>query len=210
MEHLPPKPVLNSKSICRTYAPMLITSFSSSSKTGILTSTISTLTFVPLQSFLSASKIISILTSLTSELINNASSFSLLQWAQYVIQMGWLYNTGIPQVEFVFVPGKECLLVFLVLQTEINQRFPTHWKRFRTCCQYFVCRHLSCPPTSFQSWHGGTSQFTETARTQSHPLLSTLPRPILLSSQLSTPIICQVCSVRLTFFHVTIQYSLFF
>lgn len=74
-------------------------------KTGILTSTISTLTFTPLQSFLSSSKIISILTSLTSELINNSSKFSLLQWAQYVIQMGWIYNTNVPQVEFVFIPG---------------------------------------------------------------------------------------------------------
>jgi len=37
--------------------------------------------------------------------LNNAFSFSLLQWAQYVIQLGWLYNPTIPQVEFVFIPG---------------------------------------------------------------------------------------------------------
>jgi hypothetical protein len=33
--------------------------------------------------------------------LNNAFSFSLLQWAQYVIQLGWLFNPTIPQVEFV-------------------------------------------------------------------------------------------------------------
>lgn len=76
-----------------------------SSKTGILTSTISVLSFVPLQSFLSTSKFINILASLTGELLSGASSFSLLQWAQYVLQLGWLYNTDVPQVEFVFVPG---------------------------------------------------------------------------------------------------------
>lgn len=82
-----------------------LSSISASLKTGILTSTISTLTFVPLQSFLSSSKIFSILTSLTSELISNFSSFSLLQWAQYVIQLGWLYNPLVLQVKFVFIPG---------------------------------------------------------------------------------------------------------
>ncbi|PVF97235.1 alcohol oxidase [Serendipita vermifera] len=76
-----------------------------SSKTGILTSTISTLTFVPLQSFISTSKFLDVIGSLTSELLSNASSFSLMQWAQYVIQMGWLFNPTIPQVEFVFIPG---------------------------------------------------------------------------------------------------------
>lgn len=108
-ESTPPlllKPVLNSEYI-RNLCPHVcqLTSISASSKTGILTSTISTLTFVPLQSFVSTSKIFSILTSLTSELISNSSSFSLLQWAQYVIQLGWLYNPLVPQVEFVFIPG---------------------------------------------------------------------------------------------------------
>lgn len=76
-----------------------------SSKTGILTSTISVLTFLPLQKFISDSKYRSILSSVTSELLSKAGSFSLLQWAQYVIQLAWLYNTNIPQVEFVMIPG---------------------------------------------------------------------------------------------------------
>ncbi|KAG8754821.1 hypothetical protein FRC14_004624 [Serendipita sp. 396] len=76
-----------------------------SSKTGILTSTISVLSFVPLQSFLPTSAFLNIVSSITQELMSNASSFSLLRWAQYVIQLGWLFNRDVPQVEFVFVPG---------------------------------------------------------------------------------------------------------
>lgn len=45
------------------------------------------------------------ISQVTSELLHNAHSFSWMEWAQYVIQLGWLYNPLIPQLEIVLVPG---------------------------------------------------------------------------------------------------------
>ncbi|KAG8949735.1 hypothetical protein FRC04_008275 [Tulasnella sp. 424] len=74
-------------------------------KNGILASNIGVLSFFPLQSFLSTSKILSIVTTLVSDLVSSISSMSLLQIAQSVLQLAWLSNQSIPQVEVVMIPG---------------------------------------------------------------------------------------------------------
>ncbi|KAG9023789.1 hypothetical protein FS837_005625, partial [Tulasnella sp. UAMH 9824] len=74
-------------------------------KNGILASNIGVLSFFPLQSFLSTSKILSIVKTLVSDLCSSASSISLLQIAQNVLQLAWLSNHSIPQVEVVMIPG---------------------------------------------------------------------------------------------------------
>ncbi|KAG8953354.1 hypothetical protein FRC00_006381, partial [Tulasnella sp. 408] len=74
-------------------------------KNGILASNIGVLSFFPLQSFLTPSKILSIVSTLVSDLVSSTSSMSLLQIAQSVLQLAWLSNQSIPQVEVVMIPG---------------------------------------------------------------------------------------------------------
>ncbi|KIO29424.1 GMC oxidoreductase [Tulasnella calospora MUT 4182] len=74
-------------------------------KNGILASNIGVLSFFPLQSFLPTSKILSIVSTLVSDLVSSTSSMSLLQIAQSVLQLAWLSNQSIPQVEVVMIPG---------------------------------------------------------------------------------------------------------
>ncbi|KAG8920246.1 hypothetical protein FRC00_010287, partial [Tulasnella sp. 408] len=74
-------------------------------KNGILASNVGVLSFFPLQAFLSASQIRSIVKTLVSDLVSSTSSMSLLRIAQNVLQLAWLSNPSIPQVEIVMVPG---------------------------------------------------------------------------------------------------------
>ncbi|KAG8923332.1 hypothetical protein FRC00_006374, partial [Tulasnella sp. 408] len=74
-------------------------------KHGVLASNIGVLSFFPLQRFLTPSKILSIVSTLVSDLCSSTSSMSLLQIAQSVLQLAWLSNQSIPQVEVVMIPG---------------------------------------------------------------------------------------------------------
>lgn len=77
---------------------------SASTHDGMYASSISTLSFIDLKSFVNQSKIDSMTTQLNKEI---ASNTTLLQKAQYLIQKAYL-KQKIGHVEFVLYPGKSC------------------------------------------------------------------------------------------------------
>ncbi|KZW03649.1 alcohol oxidase [Exidia glandulosa HHB12029] len=72
---------------------------------GILASTISVLSFFPLQTFLNQTAVESTVSSLISDLTQSITSSSALRILQNVVQLVWLQNRRIPQLEIVMIPG---------------------------------------------------------------------------------------------------------